>query len=40
MGVSDAYAVIVSKQVAQTHNTAGALLDLADRNIHAPQVVA
>ena len=37
MGVSDAYAVIVSKQVAHTHNNAGALLNLAARNIHGPQ---
>jgi putative restriction endonuclease len=37
MGVSDAYAVIISRQVAQTHNTAGALLNLADRNILGPQ---
>jgi putative restriction endonuclease len=36
MGVSDAYAVIISKQVSQTHNTAGALLNLADRNILGP----
>lgn len=37
MGVSDAYAVIISRQVAQTHNTAGVLLNLADRNILGPQ---
>ena len=37
MGVSDAYAVIISRQVAQTHNTAGALLNLADRSILGPQ---
>jgi putative restriction endonuclease len=37
MGVSDAYAVIISRQVAQTHNAAGALLNLADRNILGPQ---
>ncbi len=37
MGVSNAYAVIVSKQVAQTHNDAVALLNLADQNIHCPQ---
>jgi putative restriction endonuclease len=36
MGVSDAYAVIVSKQVAQSHNTAGALSNLADRLILGP----
>ena len=37
MGVSDNYAVIISKQVAQAHNTAGALLKLSDKNIHGPQ---
>lgn len=37
MGVSDAYAVIISRQVAHAHNTAGALLNLADRNILGPQ---
>jgi putative restriction endonuclease len=37
MGVSDAYVVIISKQVAQTHNSAGALLDLVDRDILGPQ---
>lgn len=37
MGVSDTYAVIISRQVAQTHNAAGALLNLADRNILGPQ---
>ena len=37
MGVTDAYAIIVSRQVAQTHNTAGALLNLGGRNIIGPQ---
>ena len=37
MGVSDAYAVIISRQVAQSHNTAGALLNLADRSMLGPQ---
>ena len=37
MGVSDSYVVIISKQVAQTHNSAGALMNLADKNIHGPQ---
>ena len=37
MGVSDDYSVIISRQVAQTHNTAGALLNLTDRNILGPK---
>ena len=37
MGVSDTYAVIISRQVAQSHNAAGALLNLADRSILGPQ---
>ncbi len=37
MGVSDTYTVIISKQVAQNHNAAGALLNLTDRNILGPQ---
>lgn len=37
MGVSNTYAVIISRQVAQTHNTAGVLLNLVDRNILGPQ---
>ena len=37
MGISNDYAVIISRQVAQTHNTADALLNLADRSILGPQ---
>ena len=37
MGVSDVYAVIISRQVGYAHNTAGALLNLADRNILGPE---
>ena len=37
MGVSDTYAVIISSQVAQIHNAAGALLNLGDRNILGPR---
>ncbi len=37
MGVSDAYGIIIARQVAQTHNNAGALLNLANRDIHRPQ---
>lgn len=37
MGVSGAYAVIISKHMGQTHNTADTLLNLAGRNIHVPQ---
>jgi putative restriction endonuclease len=37
MGVSDNYTVIVSKQVAQKHNTAGALLNCADKKMHGPE---
>lgn len=37
MGVSVTYAVVISRQVAQNHNTAGALLNLADRSILRPQ---
>ena len=36
MGVSDTYAVIISRHLAQAHNAAGALLNLADRNILGP----
>lgn len=37
MSVSDDYAVVVSSQVAQAHNTADTLLKLAEKNIHAPR---
>jgi putative restriction endonuclease len=36
MGVSQAFTVIVSRQIAQNHNAAGVLLNLADRNILGP----
>ena len=36
MGVSDNYAVIVSKQVAQKHNSADAVLDCANKKMHGP----
>jgi putative restriction endonuclease len=37
MGVSDKYSVLIAKQVSLSHNAAGVLLNLKDRNILAPQ---
>ena len=37
IGVSDTFAVIISKQVAQSHNAPGVLLNLTGRDILGPQ---
>lgn len=37
IGVSDSYAVILSRQVAQAHNAPGVLLNLTGREILGPQ---